>query len=198
MGVLPCLGLPATGYGAAQHSTSSAARAIVRPAMSTQDFHIRAVKGGDAEALVQLMRALHGHLKEPTQHISAEKLASDVLCEGSAFDVLVVERAGRLVGYALYHETYESIYANRGVYLADLFVVEEARRLGLGRALVAAVASAARARDLKFLWWVSEVWDEQAQGFYAALGASHDPMVAHSLSFDAFEAMADEGQLEKG
>ncbi len=195
---MPCLGLPATGYGAAQHSTSPPVRAIVRPAMSTQDFHIRAVKGSDAGALVPLMRALHGHLKEPTQHISAEKLARDVLCEGSAFDVLVAERAGRLVGYALFHETYESIYANRGVYLADLFVVEEARRLGLGRALVAAVASAARARDLKFLWWVSEAWDEQAQGFYAALGASHDPMVAHSLSFDSFEAMADEGDPGKG
>ena len=166
--------------------------------MSKNDFHIRESREDDAGGLLPLMRALHGHLKEPTQHISAEKLASDVLCEGSAFDVLVAERAGRLAGYALFHETYESIYANRGVYLADLFVVEEARQLGLGRALVAAVASAARARDLKFLWWVSEAWDEEAQGFYAALHASHDPMIAHSLSFDAFEAMADEGKLEKG
>ncbi len=168
--------------------------------MSMHDFHIRAGGEDDTGALVELMRGLHGHLKELAQHISAEKLVRDVLCEGSAHHVLVAERAGRLMGYALFHETYESIYANRGVYLADLFVIEEARRIGLGRALVAAVASAARARDLKFLWWVSEAWDEEAQGFYVALGASHshDPMVAHSLSFDSFEAMADEGDPGKG
>ncbi len=179
-------------------STSPAAQVIVRPAMSMHDFHIRESRGSDAGALAELMRGLHGHLKEPMQHISAEKLVCDVLCEGSAFDVLVAERAGRLIGYALFHETYESIYANRGVYLADLFVVEEARREGLGRALVAAVAHRARARGLRFMWWVSEAWDEDAQGFYAALGASHDPMVAHSLSVDVFEALADKGNLEKG
>jgi GNAT superfamily N-acetyltransferase len=166
--------------------------------MSNGDFEIRAGHGGDAGALVELMRALHLHLKEPAQHISAEKLGRDVLCEGSAFDVLVAERAGKLMGYALFHETYESIYAHRGVYLADLFVVEEARREGLGRALVAGVAHGARARDLKFLWWVSEAWDEDAQGFYAALGASFDPMIAHSLSFEGFEALADEGNPDKG
>ena len=77
--------------------------------------------------------------------------------------------------------------------MADLYVVKQARRQGVARALVAAVASLARARQLKFLWWVSETWDKNAQGFYAKLGASHNPFVSHAVSFDDFARLADEG-----
>lgn len=162
--------------------------------MSKCDFHIRPGSADDAEALSKLMCALHAHLKEPSQHISAAKLRRDVLHEGSAFEVVVAETADRLTGYALFHETYESVYAHSGVYIADIFVAEEARRNGTGKALVAGVARIARERGKRFMWWVSESWDEDAQGFYAALGASHQPMIAHSLSFDAFDALAEKGK----
>ncbi len=162
--------------------------------MGLDDIDIRRAHPRDAGALAELMRALHVHLKEPEEHISPEKLSRDVLHAASAHSVLVAEQGGRLMGYALFHETYESISTQRGVYMADLFVAKHARRQGLGRALVAAVAHSARARDLKFVWWVSEAWDEQAQAFYAALGASHDPMIAHAVSFEDFEALADEGE----
>lgn len=162
--------------------------------MGNRDFKIRAARHEDADALAALMRALHAHLKEPTEHISAEALLRDVLCKGSIYRLPVAEQAGRLVGYALTHESYESIYAQRGVYMADLFVAEEARRQGIARALVAHVAQEARARGLRFIWWVSEAWDERAQTFYASLGANHDEMIAHGLSFKAFEALADEGE----
>jgi GNAT superfamily N-acetyltransferase len=168
--------------------------------MSRNDIHIRAARtgsAGDADALAELMRGLHKHLKQPHEHISADKLLRDVLCEASVHGVLLAERRGKPCGYALFHETYESVYAQRGLYMADLFVTQDARRHGVGRALVAAVAAHAMTRDMKFLWWVSEAWDEQAQGFYVALGASHDPMIAHSLSFENFDRLADEGSEEK-
>jgi GNAT superfamily N-acetyltransferase len=162
--------------------------------MTVSDYKIREARARDAEALSELMRGLHAHLKESTQHITTDKLIRDVLDEDSVHIVLVAERDGDLLGYALFHETYESIYAQRGFYMADLFVVEEARRDGLGRALVAAVASVADERNLKFIWWVSEAWDEEAQAFYATLGAEHDPMIAHSVSHDTFTALAEEGK----
>lgn len=161
--------------------------------MSSDEFDIRAGTADDAEALCKLMRALHVHLKEPSEHISPEKLSRDVLHGASAHDVLVAEQDGRLLGYALFHETYESITAQRGVYMADLFVAKDARRKGLGRALIAAVAHQARVRDLRFVWWVSEAWDEEAQAFYATLSASHDPMIAHSISYKDFEGLTGEG-----
>ncbi|MDA7948831.1 MAG: GNAT family N-acetyltransferase [Hyphomicrobiaceae bacterium] len=166
--------------------------------MNARDFSIREAERDDAETLAELMRALHAHLKEPTEHISADALRRDIFTADSVHTVLVAERAGELIGYALFHETYESIYAQRGAYMADLYVAETARRQGVARALVAAVASAARARRLRFLWWVSESWDENAQRFYAALGASHEPYVAHAVSFETFDALAEEGDKRDG
>lgn len=184
-------------YGAAAPSTSITVPAIVRGTMSKQDIHIRAASAEDADELAGLMRGLHKHLKEPHEHISKDKLLRDVLCEASVHGVLMAERGRQVCGYALFHETYESVYAQRGLYMADLFVTPDARRHGVGRALVAAVAAHAKVQDMKFLWWVSEAWDEKAQGFYAALGAAHDPMIAHSLSFENFDKLADEGSGEK-
>ncbi len=166
--------------------------------MSARAFTIRPADKDDADALADLMRALHAHLKEPTEHISPQALLRDVFAEASAFTVLVAERGSEFIGYALFHETYESIYAQRGAYMADLYVAESARRQGVARALVAGVAAAAKARDLKFMWWVSEAWDENAQGFYASLGATHDPFIAHALSFDAFEKLVQEGEGQSG
>ncbi len=162
--------------------------------MGVRDFSIREAEGGDADALAELMRALHTHLREPTKHISPGALLTDVLVVDGAHTVLVAEKNRELIGYALFHETYESVYAQRGAYMADLYVAEKARRNGVARALVAAVAARAKARELRFVWWVSETWDEDAQGFYATLGASHDPFIAHAVSFDAFEALASEGE----
>ena len=166
--------------------------------MSARGFTIRPAGKDDADALTGLMRALHTHLKEPTEHISPQALLRDVFAQGSVFTVLIAEQGSNLVGYALFHETYESAYAHRGAYMADLYVAESARRQGVARALVAGVAAQAKARDLKFMWWVSEAWDENAQAFYAALGATHDPFIAHALSFDAFEKLVREGMSQKG
>jgi len=162
--------------------------------MRDAEFKIRTGCADDAGALGELMRGLHAHLKEPTHHMTPEILIRDVLDEDSVHSVLVAVRGGVHLGYALFHESYESIYAQRGFYMADLYVSEEARRQGVGRALVAAVANRAHEQGLKFLWWVSEAWDEEAQAFYAALGAAHEPMIAHSVSYDSFSALAEEGK----
>lgn len=166
---------------------------MVAPVMTAPGFSIRQAERGDAAPLAELMRALHAHLKEPTEHISADALRRDMFVDGSVYTVLVAEQEGDLIGYALFHESYETVYAQRGAYMADLFVAERARRQGVARALVAAVASVMRARKLRFLWWVSESWDKEAQAFYASLGASHETYVAHAVTFKDFQRLADEG-----
>lgn len=162
------------------------------------DYTIRRAEADDADALAGLMQALHEHLKQPSGNISPQALAQDIFIDNSAHTALLAERGGDLIGYALFHESYESIYAQRGLYMADLYVSPEARGQGVGRALVASVAAHAKASGMKFVWWVSEAWDEKAQGFYAAIGAIHEPMVAHSVSRESFERLAGEAGGKRG
>jgi len=97
---------------------------------------------------------------------------------------LVAERDGVAAGYALYTEAYETAYAARGLYLSDLYVMAEARRRGLARALMAEIARRAEAGGGQFVWWVVAPGGEEAHAFYDGLGATREEVAARAL-FDA-------------
>ena len=155
---------------------------------------IRPARRGDEQALLALVRALIEHQRDPIERFDAEALACDVFADDAYLRALVAERDGDLIGYAFYHQAYESAHAARGLYLCDLYVAPHAQNAGVGRALVAAVAAEAKAADRTFLWWVVKDWNEAARRFYKALGAISEPVGAHALTFDAFEALAAEGK----
>jgi len=155
---------------------------------------IRPARRGDDRALLALVRALNEYQGDPVEHFDAHKLYRDVFGQDASLRAFVAERDGKLIGYTFFHDGYETAYAQRGVYLCDLYVVPEAQGEGVGRALVAAVAATAKATDRTFLWWVVKDWNAAARGFYKALGAISEPVGAHALTFDAFEALAQEGK----
>ena len=81
---------------------------------------------------------------------------------------------GKIVGYALFYAGYDVDTASRGVHLADLFVAESARRRGVGRALVAAVARECRRTGGAWIAWFVQRDNREARAFYRALGARQD------------------------
>ena len=76
----------------------------------------------------------------------------------------------------------------------DLHVTEGARRLGIGRALVAASAAEAKRRGKSYLWWAARAWNDDARAFYKTLGAIEESVTAHALVFEKFEALAKQGE----
>ena len=148
----------------------------------------------EADAVVELVRQHNAEQDEPTEHFTAESLIRDGFGDDATLTPLVAEQEGRLVGFALLHVAYEVPWAARGLYLTDLFVLPEARRHGIGRALVAACAREAKSQGRSYVWWVSKPWNEEARAFYDALGAITAPVNAHALTFEAFEALAGEGE----
>lgn len=161
--------------------------------MNKNGITIRPATSHDADALLALIVALNEHLEAGEMApLDAPTLTRDLLHAGSGCQVAVAERAGALIGFVLWHETWDSAHGGKGLYLVELYVVEAARRQGVARALVAEVAAEARARNYAFVWWLSEAWDTQAQAFYAALGAQHDPLVGHALDADALASLAGE------
>jgi GNAT superfamily N-acetyltransferase len=156
-------------------------------------LHIRPAVAADAPALAELVRGLNAFHHDPLEHCTAETIVRDGFGKRPAFAVLLAEVDGVPVGYALFHDAYEPVYAARGIYMSDLYVAETARRSGAGRALVAAVAAEARRRGAVFVGWVSRRWNTAAQEFYRTLGAIEEPTMSHAVAFDAFTKLADEG-----
>ncbi len=77
----------------------------------------------------------------------------------------------QVVGFALWFINYSTWVGKHGIYLEDLYVTPEMRGRGVGKALLAELASICVQRGYGRLdWWVLD-WNESAIGFYRSIGA---------------------------
>ena len=150
---------------------------------------VRQAQKDDSPALMPLVRAMLAYHKDPLEHFTEEAILRDGFGENPEFSILVAEENNVLLGYALFHDAYETAFAVRGVYLNDLFVSESARRMGVGRALLKAVGEDAARRQRTFVWWVAQNWNRQAISFYERLGAQPAGVSAFALTTDVLTGL---------
>ena len=85
------------------------------------------------------------------------------------FRALIAEWDGNVAAYALFYGYY-STWVGPGLYLEDLFVREQFRGKGIGKALLAAVARIAKDENYCALRWEVLDWNTKAIELYKALG----------------------------
>ncbi len=112
----------------------------------TSNILIRPAEAGDAEALADFIHRLAAHHGIPAT-VDAARLREHGFGRTPCFDAIVAAEGDRLVGYALWTFAYNPYFGRRVLQLNNLFVVDERRRGGVGRALVRAVALRAAAED---------------------------------------------------
>ncbi len=88
---------------------------------------------------------------------------------------------GRLLGYACLYWHFYSTRAAETVLMNDLFVAEEARGRGIGRALIEASAAVARERGALSLDWATAPDNATAQRLYDSTGAQRSEWVEYEL-----------------
>lgn len=132
---------------------------------------IRAATIQDVGLLRTLIRELAEFERELDECVITESdLARDGFAANPRFRALIAESDGRPAGYALIFDYY-STWSGRGLFLEDLFVREEFRSQGIGKALLAAVARIAVHENCYGLHWEVLDWNKTAIGFYKSLGA---------------------------
>ena len=88
---------------------------------------------------------------------------------------------GELLGYACLYWHFSSLSAAETVLMNDLFVTEEARGRGVGRALIEASAEVARERGAAQLEWATAPSNLTAQRLYDRTGATRSEWVEYEL-----------------
>lgn len=137
---------------------------------------VRRAERDDVPALISLIRALADYEREPDAAEATEAdLASALFGAHPLVHAHVGEAAGdggwEVVGMAIWFVTFSTWKGRHGLWLEDLYVRPEHRRSGLGRALLATLASVCVAEGWpRFEWWVLD-WNEPAHRFYETLGA---------------------------
>jgi GNAT superfamily N-acetyltransferase len=131
---------------------------------------IRPATVADVTLLRTMIRELAEFERELDMvEIQEEDLARDGFGANPKFRALIAEWDGKAAGYALFFDYY-STWVGRGLFLEDLFVREQFRRRGIGKALLAAVARIAVEEGRYGVHWEVLDWNEKAIEMYKALG----------------------------
>src|SRR5262245_29018397 len=155
------------------------------------DLHVRPARPAEAEILAEYANDLNDHVGIHGRPFTAEKIRADGFGPEPAFTALVAEREGALVGYVFFSRGYNTDVAARSRWLHDLFVVPAARGQGVGRALMAAVASETVRDGGMCLEWGVHQTNTAALAFYRRLGASGEEARIMSIASAELHALAD-------
>lgn len=134
---------------------------------------IRPAREGDEAEIVRLVKALATYEREPDAvKLDVSLLHRALFGPQPAASALVAEGPSGLVGLALWYRTFSTWTGRPGMHLEDVYVEAGSRRSGLGRRLMAELASICAEQGLARLEWEVLEWNEPAAAFYESLGAA--------------------------
>ena len=129
------------------------------------ELTIRAARPKDAAAIARLSRELNEVVNDATEHCTPENIKATLFSHDASFHVLVAEKDGAAIGYAVWHAYYDSGHGGAGAWLAEVCVGQDGRGEGAGRAQFEAVVKDVRDSPATFMMWTSSETDA-AEGLY--------------------------------
>ena len=146
----------------------------------------------DLDLIIGFIRALADYERLADEvHLDRDVLATHLFGSAPKAEVLIAERDGAPVGFALFFHNFSTFEGQPGIYLEDLFVSPEARGSGAGKALLATLATLALERGCARLEWSVLDWNTPAIEFYRSLGAkSMDEWTINRVEGTALSALA--------
>lgn len=134
-------------------------------------FVIRTAEEKDASLILDFIKRLAAYEKLPDAVSGTEEILFDSLFVRRAAEVMIGEYEGVPVAFSLFFHNFSTFQCLPGLYLEDLFVMEEYRGKGIGKAMLGCLAHIARERRCGRFEWICLDWNENALRVYRALGA---------------------------
>jgi GNAT superfamily N-acetyltransferase len=163
------------------------------PAM-IDGFEIRKADKGDVSLILDFIRKLADYEKLTHEVVATEEQLEKYLFGEKKFaEVVIGYYLGNPVGFALYFFNFSTFLAKPGIYLEDLFVLEEQRGRGFGKLLLAYLAKLAVEKGCGRLEWAVLDWNEPSINFYKSLGAKlMDEWIVNRLTGKELEELANQ------
>ena len=132
---------------------------------------LRQAKPTDTPIILSLIKALAQY-----EHLSDRVSATVEELEKALFErqealVILAEYDQHVVGFALYFYNFSTFLGKKGLYLEDLFVLEEHRNKGIGEALFQQCLHIAKTEGCGRMEWSVLNWNEPSIEFYIKQGA---------------------------
>jgi GNAT superfamily N-acetyltransferase len=155
-------------------------------------LNIRPATVADAGLILHFIRELAIYEKaEQSVQTDEIGIAESLFGADATARALICEADGEAIGYAVYFYNYSTWLGRKGIYLEDLYVSQEKRGVGAGKALLKYIARQAVAEGCgRFEWSVLD-WNTPAIEFYTAAGAKpQDEWTVYRLQGQALHDFA--------
>jgi GNAT superfamily N-acetyltransferase len=142
-------------------------------ATDTPEFQIKPATEADIPIILSFIKKLARYERLSHEVVATEEMLRETLfgSRPKAEVAIGYLEKTKPVGFVLFFHNYSTFLGKSGLYIEDLFVDEEYRRRGCGRALLLHVARLAKERDCGRLEWAVLDWNQPAIDFYKKLGA---------------------------
>ena len=138
---------------------------------NVQSLVIRTAGEQDVPLILDFIKRLAAYEKLPDAVTGTVEILHDSLFVRRAAEVIIGEYRGEPVAFALFFHNFSTFQCLPGLYLEDLFVREEFRGKGIGKAMLACLAHIAKERNCGRIEWICLDWNENALKVYHDLGA---------------------------
>ncbi|QWF82276.1 GNAT family N-acetyltransferase [Amycolatopsis sp. CA-230715] len=154
---------------------------------------IRRVRESDVDAVVGMVHDLAEFEKAPQDcHLTAPQLHTALFGDSPALFGHIAEAGGQVVGFTLWFLNFSTWNGVHGIYLEDLYVRQQARGSGAGKALMTELAKLCAERGYSRLEWSVLNWNPAIE-FYRSLGAvPMDEWSVYRLDGEPLRALAGE------
>lgn len=125
----------------------------------------------DVPLILHFINELAKYEKMENEVIATEELLEEWLFNKQKAEVIFAVVNEKEVGFALFFHNFSTFLARAGIYLEDLFVLEEYRGNGYGKALLHELARIVVERECGRLEWCCLDWNKPSIDFYLKLGA---------------------------
>lgn len=137
----------------------------------SQPLSIRAATGSDVPLLKRLIHEF-ARFEGLEAVISENDLLRDGFGTQPRFRALIAEWEKQPAGYALFFDYYSTFRGGSGIFLEDIYVPQQFRSKGIGKALFAHLAAIAlREHRVGIMFNVLD-WNRKAIDFYRGMGAT--------------------------
>jgi GNAT superfamily N-acetyltransferase len=102
----------------------------------------------------------------PPDEEAKNKLRRDCLCNNPKYQAFIGKIGDKYVSYVIYFFTYSSFLALPTLFLEDIFVLEEYRRLGVGKKMFDFLKETAKHEGCGRIEFTVLTWNKTAQKFY--------------------------------
>ena len=153
---------------------------------------IRFAEEKDIPVILSFIRLLAEYEKMPDAVVADEALLKEWIFEKKKAEVLLIEEDTEAAGFALFFHNFSTWLGRAGIYLEDLYVKEEYRHKGYGKALLKKLAEIAVERGCGRLEWSCLDWNQPSIDFYLSLDAvPMEEWTVYRLSGESLQRMAE-------